>query len=67
VKGLYRSSIERLETYFNETGHLPNGSAPSSGDLRMRALAAVAGDLTNGLIANDDVETLLYTVTSITR
>jgi uncharacterized protein YhaN len=67
VKGLYRSSIERLETYFNETGHLPNGSAPSSGDLRMRALAAVAGGLTNGLIANDDVETLLYTVTSITR
>jgi len=64
--GRFRTaSTIQLRDYFREHGYLPSDAPPSADELHMRGLAAVAGDLENGLIANDDVETLLNYVASI--
>jgi uncharacterized protein YhaN len=65
VKGLRSTSIEQLRTYFSDHGYLSSTAPLSQNDLRMRALAAAAGDLETGLIAKEDIDTVLNFVVGI--
>jgi hypothetical protein len=65
VQRFRTASISQLREYFSVHGYLPSATALSSDDTRMRALAAAAADLNTGLIANEEIESLLNTVAGI--